>query len=63
MRIGRHTFTRHLHLAGTDEERLAGFNDAIRDPEVRGVLCMRGGYGVQRIVDGIDFAAAAPTRN
>jgi muramoyltetrapeptide carboxypeptidase len=45
------------YLAGADSERLADLNLALRDPEVRGVLCTRGGYGVQRIVDGLDVDA------
>jgi muramoyltetrapeptide carboxypeptidase len=49
----------HWYFGGTDEVRLAGVNAALRDPRVRGVICTRGGYGAQRIVDGIDFEAAA----
>jgi muramoyltetrapeptide carboxypeptidase len=45
------------YLAGTDDERLADLNLALRDPQVRGVVCTRGGYGVQRIVDRVDLAA------
>ena len=45
------------YLAGTDELRLADLNQALRDPAVRGVLCTRGGYGAQRIVDGVDLDA------
>ncbi|HEX6873368.1 MAG TPA: LD-carboxypeptidase [Micromonosporaceae bacterium] len=50
-------FARNGYLAGTDNERLADLNHALRDPLVRAVLCTRGGYGVQRIVDGVDLAA------
>lgn len=50
-------FARHGYLAGTDEQRLADLNLALRDQRVRGVLATRGGYGAQRIVDGIDFTA------
>jgi muramoyltetrapeptide carboxypeptidase len=50
-------YARHGYLGGTDEQRLAGLNAALRDPSVRGVVCTRGGYGVQRIVDGVDVAA------
>jgi muramoyltetrapeptide carboxypeptidase len=57
VRLGRHALGRHTYLAGTDEERLADLNDALRDPEVRGVICLRGGYGSQRIVDDVDYAA------
>ena len=58
-RVGRHALGRHSFHSGTDAERLADLNDALRDPAVRGILCLRGGYGLQRIVDEVDFAAAA----
>jgi len=58
IRMGKHALGRHTYLAGTDEERRADFNDALRSPEVRGVLCLRGGYGAQRIADGLDLDAA-----
>jgi muramoyltetrapeptide carboxypeptidase len=57
-RVGARALHRHRFLAGTDEERLADVNDALRDPEVRAIWCLRGGYGAQRIVDDLDFAAA-----
>ncbi|MEV6522381.1 LD-carboxypeptidase [Longispora sp. NPDC051575] len=56
-RLGDNALNRWTHLAGTDAERLADLNAALRDEEVRGVICLRGGYGVQRIVDGVDYAA------
>lgn len=59
VRLGEHALgRRHSYLAGTDAQRLADVNRALRDPEVRAVVCVRGGYGAQRIVDGVDFAAA-----
>lgn len=58
VRMGAHALGRHTYLSGTDEQRLADLNDALRDPAVRGVLCLRGGYGAQRIADRIDLAAA-----
>ncbi|WP_250029496.1 S66 peptidase family protein [Paractinoplanes maris] len=57
VRLGDHAGGRHAFFAGTDDERLADLDDAFRDPAVRGVFCMRGGYGMQRIVDRVDFAA------
>ena len=57
VRLSRHALGRWTYLSGTDAERLADLNEALRDDEVRGIICMRGGYGVQRIVDGIDFEA------
>lgn len=52
------TTARQGYLAGSDAQRLSGVNAAPRDPQIRGVICTRGGYGAQRIVDGLDIAAA-----
>jgi muramoyltetrapeptide carboxypeptidase len=57
--VAAYAYERTGYLAGTDEQRLADLNLALRDPDVRGVMCTRGGYGVQRIVDGVDYAAVA----
>jgi muramoyltetrapeptide carboxypeptidase len=52
-----HVYARHGYLAGTDAQRAADLNAAFADPGIRGVICTRGGYGAQRIVDLIDLAA------
>lgn len=49
--------SRHGYLAGTDEQRLADLNAALADPRVDAVWCLRGGYGMTRILPGVDFAA------
>src|SRR5689334_936601 len=57
--IGRHALDRHGHfLAGTDDNRLADWNDALRDPGVRAIFTTRGGKGSYRIAHALDFAAA-----
>lgn len=43
------------YFSGTDEERLADFQQMLDDDEVKAVLCGRGGYGMGRIIDKIDF--------
>lgn len=48
---------RHRYLAGTDDERAAELDRAIRDPAVRGIFVLRGGYGLTRILDRIDYDA------
>jgi len=45
---------REGYLAGSDERRRDAMNLALRDPDVRGIFCARGGYGVQRILSGLD---------
>jgi muramoyltetrapeptide carboxypeptidase len=54
---GPNVYARHGYLAGADDMRLADLNGAIRDAKVRAVVCTRGGYGVQRIVDRVDLDA------
>ena len=43
------------YFSGTDEERLTDFQEMMDDDEVKAVLCARGGYGMGRIIDKIDF--------
>jgi muramoyltetrapeptide carboxypeptidase len=47
------------YLAGSDAERAADFNRMARDPHIRGIIALRGGYGTMRILDSLDFAAIA----
>ncbi len=54
---GRHWQGERGFFSGTDEERLEDLNAAIRDPEVRLIVCARGGYGAMRLLDGIDWEA------
>ena len=45
------------YLSGTDESRARGLNQMFRDDRVDAVICMRGGYGVARMLDQVDFDA------
>nr|WP_032632486.1 LD-carboxypeptidase [Pseudomonas syringae] len=56
-RVYPHALGAYSFYSGTDEERLADLNAALADPEIRAVLCTRGGYGVQRIVQQVDMEA------
>ena len=48
---------RHRYLAGTDDERVEELNRAIRNPAIRGIFVLRGGFGLTRILDRIDYDA------
>ena len=50
---GKHARGRWGRFAGTDEERLSDLIEALQDPSVDAILCARGGYGLQRIIDRI----------
>ena len=43
-------------MASTDEQRLADLQQAIDNPKVDAILCSRGGYGVNHIIDKIDMS-------
>jgi muramoyltetrapeptide carboxypeptidase len=43
-------------FSGTDEERLSDFQQMLDDEEVKTLLCARGGYGMSRIIDKVDFS-------
>lgn len=45
------------YLAGTDARRAADFQAAWLDPAVSAVIAARGGYGTQRMLDLVDWAA------
>jgi muramoyltetrapeptide carboxypeptidase len=51
------THTVHGYLAGDDAGRAGDLTAAWLDPEVRAVFCARGGYGAQRMIDLVDWAA------
>jgi muramoyltetrapeptide carboxypeptidase len=55
--IARNAGAHHGYLAGTDAERVADLNAALQDPDIAAIWCIRGGYGVTRILRDVDFSA------
>lgn len=53
---GRFARAAYGRFAGTDEQRIADLQAALNDKELDAVLCSRGGYGLTRIIDKIDFS-------
>lgn len=45
------------HFSNDDAHRAKEFNDLLYNPEVSGLVAIRGGYGVTRILEQIDFEA------
>ena len=43
------------YLAGSDQDRIKEIHDMINDPEVAAIWCIRGGYGLTRIIDKLDY--------
>ena len=55
--VGAHVLDRRGYMAGSDDDRLADLNGALRDPGVRAVIASRGGCGGLRLVRGVDRQA------
>ncbi len=55
--LGRSAGSRYGYLAGTDDERIKDLNAALSDDRVDAVWCLRGGVGMTRIIDRVDFGA------
>lgn len=43
------------YFSGTDEERLADLQQMLDDKNIKAILCARGGYGLSRIIDKVNF--------
>ncbi|HAF60251.1 MAG TPA: LD-carboxypeptidase [Clostridiales bacterium UBA9856] len=48
-------FMKNGYLSGRDEARTKDVNDAFADPDIRGIFCVRGGYGATRILPMLDY--------
>jgi muramoyltetrapeptide carboxypeptidase len=59
--VGMHASDRAGYLAGRDRDRLNGINRALRDPKIEAIWCLRGGYGMMRLLAGIDYDALSRT--
>lgn len=53
-RLGESVLRRHRYLGGTDSERAADLIAMIESPDIKAILCARGGYGVNRILANLD---------
>jgi muramoyltetrapeptide carboxypeptidase len=57
VRIGKNAMKRNGPFAGSDEDRLSDLQEMTNDPEIKAVICSRGGYGISRIISKVDFSA------
>lgn len=55
--LGENVFRQNGCFAGSDRERLSDLQHATDDTDIRAVFCSRGGYGISRIIDRVDFSS------
>jgi muramoyltetrapeptide carboxypeptidase len=53
--IGKTVGKRNFTLGGTDEERATDLQYMLDAPHINAIMCARGGYGVVRIIDSLNF--------
>ena len=53
--LGPTVEAKYHSFAGTDTERAADLQKMLDDPAINAILCGRGGYGVSRIINELDF--------
>lgn len=59
IKVGETVGKRDFTFGGTDEERAKDFQQMLDDPKVKAIMCARGGYGVVRIIDQLNFTKFA----
>src|SRR5438105_5016590 len=57
VKLGKTVDTNYHYFSGTDAERLADLQAMMDDPQPDAILMGRGGYGMSRIIDSLDFTA------
>jgi muramoyltetrapeptide carboxypeptidase len=56
VRLGKNAAKRNGPFAGSDEERLNDLREMTTDHNIKAVFCSRGGYGLLKIIDKVDFS-------
>lgn len=52
--VGPHAKGHRGSYSGSDENRLADLTDALTNPDVRAIICTRGGYGAVHLLEDLD---------
>lgn len=56
IKLAPHICDKNNYLAGKDEDRLSDLINFFRDEEIKAIICSRGGYGVFRLLEKIDWS-------
>lgn len=61
VRVGRNALKQDGPFAGNDKERLSDLQEMTNDRSIKAVFCSRGGYGISKIIDKVDFSVLKET--
>ena len=54
--FGNNLLQEHNQFAGTDVQRASDLQQMIDNPDIKAIICARGGYGTVRIIDLVNFS-------
>jgi muramoyltetrapeptide carboxypeptidase len=49
-------YLKHGHFAGNDQARLKDLHTAFENPDYKGIICLKGGYGTPRLLKHLDMS-------
>lgn len=55
VKVGKTLGNQSNYFSGTDAERLYDLQTMLDDPDIKTIFCGRGGYGLSRIIDAVNF--------
>lgn len=55
VKVGNTVGHQFNYFSGTDKERIQDLQKMMNDSSIKAILCARGGYGLSRMIDHIDF--------
>lgn len=53
--VGEHVLGRYKLFSGREEERLQDLQQVLDNPQIKAILCTRGGYGTAALIDKLNF--------
>ena len=53
--FAKNILNQNRYLAGNDEEKIEELHKFFKNPEIKAIFCVRGGYGAIRLVEKIDY--------
>lgn len=57
VRVGKNALKQIGPFAGSEEARLSDLQEMTDDPEIKAIFCSRGGYGISKIINKVDFSS------
>lgn len=55
VKVGSTLGSQFNYFSGTDKQRVQDLQQMLNDSSVKAIMCARGGYGLSRIIDDLDF--------